>query len=123
MGKLVSLKEVNATVLPANVLVLLSKYAQAVRQHTGLVIKVSSLNVFTHVHNTSKLTQNLIVRGLHRDLLLTVNAHLREGTMQTNSERESSRRSSLRTSSQFNSNNSTHSKSDFDTASLYSVNL
>lgn len=88
MGKLVSLNEVNASVLPAKVLVLLSKYAQAMRKHTGLVIKISSLNVFKHVHNTNKLTGHLQVRQLHRELLLEVNGHLREGTMQTNKQRE-----------------------------------
>ena len=88
MGKLVSLEEVNASVLPAKVLVLLSKYAQAMRKHTGLVIKISSLNVFKHVHNTNKLTDHLEIRRLHRDLLVEVNEHLREGTMQTNAQRE-----------------------------------
>jgi len=88
MGKLVSLEEVNASVLPAKVLVLLSKYAQAMRKHTGLVIKISSLNVFKHVHNTNKLTDHLQIRKLHRDLLIEVNSHLRAGTMQTNQQRE-----------------------------------
>jgi len=88
MGKLVSLDEVNASVLPAKVLVLLSKYAQAMRKHTGLVIKISSLNVFKHVHNTNKLTDHLQIKQLHRDLLLEVNRHLRGGTMQTDQDRE-----------------------------------
>lgn len=88
MGKLVSLDEVNASVLPAKVLVLLSKYAQAMRKHTGLVIKISSLNVFKHVHNTNKLTGHIQIRQLHRELLLEVNSHLSEGTMQTNKQRE-----------------------------------
>ena len=88
MGKLVSLKEVNASILPANVLVLLSKYAQAMRTHTGLVIKISSLNVFKHVHNTNKLTENIAVRRLYRELLLEVNNHISNGSMQTNDQRE-----------------------------------
>lgn len=88
MGKLISLEEVNASVLPAKVLVLLSKYAQAMRKHTGLVIKISSLNVFKHVHNTNKLTDHLQIRQLHRELLLEVNSHLRAGTMQTDRQRE-----------------------------------
>jgi len=88
MGKLVSLEEVNALVLPAKVLVLLSKYAQAMRKHTGLVIKISSLNVFKHVHNTHKVTGHLQIRQLHRELLLEVNSHLRAGTMQTDRQRE-----------------------------------
>lgn len=88
MGKLVNLDEVNASVLPAKVLVLLSKYAQAMRKHTGLVIKISSLNVFKHVHNTNKLTDHLQIKQLHRDLIIEVNRHLRGGTMQTNQDRE-----------------------------------
>ncbi len=87
MGKLISLDEVNASVLPAKVLVLLSKYAQSMRKHTGLVIKISSMNVFKHVHNTNKLTEHPEVRRLHRDLLVEVNHHLLEGTMQTNRQR------------------------------------
>jgi len=88
MGNLVSLDLVNASVLPARVMVLLSKYAQAARKHTGLIVKISSINVFKHVHNTSKLTENLEVRRLHRDLLIEVNMHLRAGTMQTFEQRE-----------------------------------
>lgn len=95
MGKLVSLNEVNASVLPAKVLVLLSKYAQAVRKHTGLVVKISSLNVFKHVHNTNKITSHIQVRQLHRELLIEVNGHLREGTMQTNQQRELGNSSNL----------------------------
>ena len=87
MGNLVSLDEVNASVLPAKVLVLLSKYAQSMRKHTGLVIKISSMNVFKHVHNTNKLTEHPEVRRLHRDLLIEVNHHLMEGNMQTNRQR------------------------------------
>jgi len=87
MGKLISLDEVNASVLPAKVLVLLSKYAQSMRKHTGLVIKISSMNVFKHVHNTNKLTEHPEVRRLHRDLLVEVNLHLVDGTMQTNQQR------------------------------------
>lgn len=83
MGKIESLDKVSAAVLPAKVLVLLSKYAQTMRKHTGLVIKISSMNVFKHVHNTHKLTQHPEVIALHSTLLSEVNKHLMEGTMQT----------------------------------------
>jgi len=88
MDKIVNLEEVSAEVLPAEVLVLLSKYAQAMRKHTGLVIKISSLNVFKHVHRTHKLTQHPSVRKLHIELLCLVNGHIKRGTMHTNHERE-----------------------------------
>ena len=88
MGKLASLEEVNASVLPARVLVLLSKYAQAMRKHTGLVIKISSLNVFKHVHNTHKLTQHPAVQKLYQELLGEVSTHIAQGTMHTNQDRE-----------------------------------
>jgi len=88
MGNLISLDEVSAVVLPAKVLVLLSKYAQATRKHTGLVVKISSMNVFKHVHNINKLTEHPEVRRLHRDLLVEVNKHLFAGTMQTNVQRQ-----------------------------------
>lgn len=88
MGKIVSLEEVSAAVLPAKVLVLLSKYAQTMRKHTGLVIKISSMNVFKHVHSTHKLTQHPAVRKLHLELLHEVNKHIEQGTMHTNQDRE-----------------------------------
>lgn len=88
MGRIIGLEEVSALVLPAKVLVLLSKYAQAMRKNTGLVIKISSLNVFKHIHNTNKLTDHLQIQKLHQELLLEVNRHLRAGTMQTNQQRE-----------------------------------
>jgi len=88
MGKLVSLEEVSASVLPARVLVLLSKYAQAMRKHTGLVIKISSINVFRHVHKTHKLTNHSAVRKLYQELLEEVDSHIFQGTMHTNYERE-----------------------------------
>jgi hypothetical protein len=83
MGKLTSLEEVDSSVLPAKVLVLLSKYAQAMRKHTGLVIKISSLNVFKHVQNTSQLTDHHQVSQLHQELLREVNSHIRAGSMRT----------------------------------------
>jgi len=88
MGKIVNLEEVSAAVLPAKILVLLSKYAQAMRKHTGLVIKISSLNVFKHVHSTHKLTQHPAVRKLHMELLREVSTHIEQGTMHTTMDRE-----------------------------------
>ena len=88
MGKFVNLEEVSAEVLPANVLVLLSKYAQAMRKHTGLVIKISSLNVFKHVHDTQKLTYHPAVKKLHLELLYEVTKHIERETMHTNHDRE-----------------------------------
>jgi len=88
MGRFVNLEEVSAEVLPANVLVLLSKYAQAMRKHTGLVIKISSLNVFKHVHDTQKLTRHPAVKKLHAALLREISEHLEQGTMHTTRDRE-----------------------------------
>lgn len=88
MAKLVSLEEVSAAVLPAQVLVLLSKYAQATRKHTGLVIKISSVNVFRHVHNTHKLTGHSAVKNLYSELLNEVGMHINAGTMHTNYDRQ-----------------------------------
>ena len=88
MEKLEQLDQVSASVLPAKVIVLLSKYAQSMRKHTGLVIKISSMNVFKHVHNTHKLTQHPEVIKLHKALLAEVNKHIAAGTMHTIGERE-----------------------------------
>lgn len=116
MDKLVSLEEVDASVLPAKVLVLLSKYSQAVRKHTGLVIKISSLNIFQHIHNTQKLTDHLRVQQRHQELLIEVNSHLRAGTMRTHKQQQSAHSKPLlrdengqllvsRTNGRLNSNN------------------
>jgi len=83
MTEFISLKEVSASMLPAAVLVLLSQYSLAVRKHTGLVIKISSANVFLHIHNTNKLTDHPEVRRLHQELLGAVTRHISAGTMQT----------------------------------------
>lgn len=88
MGKLISLTEANATILPGQVLVLLSKYAQALKTHTGLVIKVSSMNVFKHVDNTRKFTENPHIQKIYKELLVEVNKHLAAGSMQTHSQRQ-----------------------------------
>jgi len=88
MGKLVSLEEVNASVLPARVLVLLSKYAQAMHEHAGLIIKISSMNVFRHVHKTHTVTPHPAVQKIYRELLVEVATHVAAGTMHTNYERQ-----------------------------------
>lgn len=88
MGKLISLNEVNATILPGRVLVLLSKYAQELRKHTGLVIKVSSMNVFRHVDNTRKFTENPVIHKIHKQMLIEVNKQLATGSMQTHAQRQ-----------------------------------
>ena len=87
MGKLISLDQISASVLPAKVLVLLSKYALAIHKHAGVVVKINSVDVFKYVHKTSKLTDNIEVRSIHRELLVEVNRHLLAGTMQTNMQR------------------------------------
>jgi len=92
MATLISLDQVNASILPANVMVLLSKYAQATHRYTGMVVELSSMSVFEQVHKTNRLTSNLEVRRLHRNLLVEVNRHLLKGTMHTNLQRNESLR-------------------------------
>ena len=88
MGTLISLNEVNATVLPGRVLVLLSKYAQELRKHTGLVIKVSSMNVFKHVDKTRRFTESSHIHKVYKELLIEVNQQLALGSMQTHAQRQ-----------------------------------
>lgn len=89
MGKLINLSEVSPDLLPGPVLVLLSKYSQALHKHDGIIIKVSSMNVFKHVEQTGKDTKNPIVFKLYRRLLIEVNKQLNLRRMQTHKERRS----------------------------------
>lgn len=84
MGNLTNLKEVSASVLPARVLVLLSKYAQALRVHNGMVLKISSVNVFKNIYRTYPLARHPAIKRIHAELLAEVNMHLEQGTMHTN---------------------------------------
>ena len=84
MGNLKSLEDVSASALPAKVLVLLSKYAQALRKSSGLIIKLSSLSVFKHVHRTKEDANKAVLNVLYEELLEEVNKHLAMGTMYTN---------------------------------------
>ena len=86
MKKVKNLYGVKATVLPAKVMVLLSKYSQAVKEYEGAVIQLSSLNVFKHVHNSYARSTHPAVRRCYRYLLKEVNNHLQEGNMSTSSE-------------------------------------
>ncbi len=81
MKKVRNLYGVKATVLPARVMVLLSKYAQAIKDNDGVVIQLSSLNVFKHVHNSYIRSQSPAVHKCYKFLLREVNHHLVEGNM------------------------------------------
>lgn len=80
-SNLQSLEKVDATTLPAKVLVLLSKYAIALKNHNGTVIQLSSLNVFRHVHHTSLLCKDPIAQKIHRQLMVQVCSHIKLGSM------------------------------------------
>lgn len=82
--KLDSLEHVNASALPANVLVLLSKYAVALRRHNGLILKLSSLNIFRHVHSTNKVSEHFEVHFAYQELLTEVRQQVAAGNMYTN---------------------------------------
>jgi hypothetical protein len=84
MRKLNSLKEVSASVLPAKVLALLSMYASALRKHNGLILKLSSMNVFRHVYNTRLVAKHPDVHAVYNELLKEVQGHVYNGTMYTN---------------------------------------
>lgn len=90
MKKVKNLYGVKATVLPAKVMVLLSKYSQAVKEYEGAVIQLSSLNVFKHVHNSYSRSKHPAVRKCYKYLLREVNYHLEEGNMAVSSEIASS---------------------------------
>ena len=79
-----SLDEVNASALPANVLVLLSKYANALRKHNGLILKLSSMNIFRHVHSTNKVSKHDSVHIAYEELLSEVRQQVKAGSMYTN---------------------------------------
>ncbi len=81
MKKVNNLYNVKATVLPAKVLVLLSKFAKHVKEHDGVVIQLSSLNVFKHVHNSCARSKHPDVHHCYKLLLREVNKNLSQGNM------------------------------------------
>lgn len=81
MKKIRNLYSAKATVLPARVMVLLSKYSQSVKEHEGVVIQLSSLNVFKHVHASFARSKHPAVHKSYKALLNEVNIHLLEGNM------------------------------------------
>ncbi len=78
-----SLRDISAAMLPACILVLLSKYVVLVKKHDDVVIQTSSLNVFTHIDNAYKQTRHPEVRLAYYIMLSKVNQCLRDGTMRT----------------------------------------
>lgn len=100
MTKVASLEYVDASVLPAKVLVLLSKYAKVVRDTDGVLIRISSLNVFRHVHRSFKNTSSNRVHKLYNALLKEVNLHLANQDMYTIMSRPSPGYSSKTTKTQ-----------------------
>lgn len=89
MGQLKSLENVNALALSAKVLVLLSKYAQVIRVHNGTVLKLSSLRIFKHIHETCESANSPKLNKIYQQLLDEVNLHINAGTMYTNDAKES----------------------------------
>jgi len=88
MNKIKSLENVNALALPAKVLVLLSKYAKELKSVNGTVIKLSSLRVFLHVHQTCVQARNTKLNTIYHELLAEVNIHINAGTMFTNKDKK-----------------------------------
>lgn len=83
-----SLENINALALPAKVLVLLSKYAKALRNHNGTILKLSSLRIFKHIHDTCEKANSPKLNVIYDQLLAEVNNHISAGTMYTNDERQ-----------------------------------
>lgn len=88
MKKIKNLEDINALALPAKVLVLLSKYAKALKSSNGMVIKLSSLKVFYYVHQTCIQARNSQLNSIYHELLTEVNLHIDAGTMFTNKEKK-----------------------------------
>jgi len=87
MKRLKSLEDVNALALPAKVLVLLSKYAKELRMKNGTVIKLSSLRIFLHVHQTCLKANDTRLNIIYHQLLDEVNDQIENGIMFTNEEK------------------------------------
>jgi len=80
-SQLENLEKIDASVLPAKILVLLSKYAKALKDHNDTIIQLSSVSVFKQIHQTSLLCEDPLVQKIHRQLLVQVNSHIKLGTM------------------------------------------
>ena len=81
MERLNNLSGVRANAIPSSVLVLLSKYATVVKDADGIVIQLSSMNVFKHVHNSYLNSRSSSVKRYYRLLLREVNQQISEGNM------------------------------------------
>ena len=81
MNTVKDLNDVEAKVLPARVMVLLSKYSQALKEDESIIIQLSSLNVFKHVHQSYLNTTSSRVIKYYNILLKEVNLHVQNGDM------------------------------------------
>ncbi len=87
-NQVTSLKDISAAMLPARVLVPLSKYVVLVKKHDDVIVQTSSLNVFAHIDNANKRTRHPEVRLAYYILLRRVNQCLQDGTMRTNEQHQ-----------------------------------
>lgn len=76
-----SLEAVDIKVLSPKVLVLLSKYARALRKHNGMVLKLNTENVFRDVHKSSMLAGDVTLQNIYSEILTEVNHQ--DSTQQT----------------------------------------
>ena len=96
MDKVTSLENINASALPAKMLILLSKYAKTLRNTNGTIIKLSSLRIFMHVHKTCEAANSKQLNYYYDEMLEEINKHIQAGTMFTNEQREQSADSKLK---------------------------
>ena len=101
-----NLYTVKARVLPSTVMVLLSKFAQAVKEEDGSTMQLSSNNVFKHVYNYYSSSKSSKVKAYYRCLLKEVNHHLEQGTMvcEVNSKKLAKSKSELNLSLEIDGN-------------------
>lgn len=78
-----SLDQVDAGTLPAKILVLLSKFAIAIKEHNGLVIQLNSLDVFKQAEQANQLCEDPLVQKLYRQLLVQTRSYIRLEEMYT----------------------------------------
>ena len=79
MNKLLSLQHIKSSALPTKIIVLMSKYAKALKSSNGTVIKLSSLNAFNDIHSSCIAANDEDLNSIYRQLLEQVNIHIETG--------------------------------------------
>jgi len=78
MKVITSTENLELGVLPAKVLLLLSKYAHELKRHNGFILKLSSQHVMRDLHYANALCDSAQLNSIYDEIVLEVNIYLAE---------------------------------------------